>query len=201
MKFHNLKLFSVLSAETKRKVADFMLKHTASMSEREIASILKISHMSVNRTMQLLLELNFVESATVGNAHMWKVNRKSYTYEIVSQAGTNRLVIRCPLEDLRLTILKHLPKKLVKRVVLFGSIAKGLEKSNSDIDVFILVGNAAIKENIELYIEKLTGICLDRYGNRLASYILTEQELKKKKKLEIISEIDKGIEIFPKIEY
>lgn len=201
MKFHNLNLFGVLSAPTKRKVADFMLKHTASMSEREIASILKISHMSVNRIMQLLSELNFVEFTIVGNAHMWKVNRKSYAYRIMSQAGTNKLVVRRPLEDLRLTALKHLPKKSVKRVVLFGSIAKGLEKPNSDIDIFILVGNAAAKENIERHIEKLIGICLDRYGNRLAPYVLTEQELKKKKKLEVISEIDKGIEIFPKIEY
>ena len=34
------------------------------------------------------------------------------------------------------------------------------------------------------------------YGNRLAPYILTDQELKQKKNLKVISEIKKGIEIY-----
>jgi len=43
----------------------------------------------------------------------------------------------------------------------------------------------------------LSNICFENYGNILSPYLLTENELKRKKNLEIISEVDKGIQIFP----
>jgi len=45
---------------------------------------------------------------------------------------------------------------------------------------------------------KLTNLCLDKYGNLLAPYILTEYEMEQKKQLKLISEIEKGLQIFPK---
>ena len=39
----------MISSSVRFKVAGFLLTHEAPMSEREIASVLKISHMSVNR--------------------------------------------------------------------------------------------------------------------------------------------------------
>ena len=54
------------------------------------------------------------------------------------------------------------------------------------------------KERIEASIDKLSNACLEIYGNRLAPYILTEQEMRQKKNLKIISEVNKGIQIFPK---
>lgn len=197
MKFHNSPLLKILSSKTKRKIVDFFLSHKASMSEREIASILKVSHMSINRTMRQLAELNLVNFTTIGKAHMWKVNRKSYTFRILAQLTKNNLIISDSLEDLKDSLLKNIPKDLVRRVVLFGSIAKGLEKTNSDIDIFILVNGNNVKAKLESHIEKLVNICLDLYGNRLAAYVLTKNELKNRRNLDIITEIEKGIELFP----
>lgn len=153
--------------------------------------------MSINRIMRELANLNFVDFITVGKAHLWKVNRKSYTFKMLSALIKGVVSTKEPLEDLRNTLLKNLPKVLTKKVVLFGSVAKASEKTNSDIDIFILVKNERDKEKIETSIEKLSNICFDVYGNRLAPYILTEQEIKQKKDLKILSEINKGIQIFP----
>lgn len=196
MKFH-ISLLDVLNSKTKVKIIKFLLTHEASMSEREIASILKISHMSVNRTMRELADMNFVDFVTIGKAHLWKVNSKSYAFKVLSVLIKGVSIIKEPLEDLKNTLLRNLPKTLIRRAVLFGSVAKGLENTNSDIDVFILVKNKRSKEVLEFSIEKLSNICFEVYGNRLAPYILTEQEMKQKKNLRIISEIDKGIQIFP----
>jgi len=170
------------------------------MSEREIASILKISHMSVNRTMQELADMNFANFTTVGKAHLWRVNRNSYTFKLLSVLIKGVSEIKDPREDLKETILENLPGTLIKKVVLFGSIAKGLEKANSDIDLFVLVEDNQSKEELEPSIERLSNICFEVYGNRLAPYILTDQEMREKKNLRIFSEIDKGIQIFPKEE-
>ena len=198
MKFH-ISLLDILSSKTRVKIISFLISHTASMSEREIASVLKVSHMSINRIMQELADINFVDFTTVGKAHLWRVNRKSYAFKLLSTLIKGTSLVRPPLEDLKETILKNLPKILIKKVVLFGSVIKGLEKVNSDIDLFILVRNKQDKNALESSIEKLSNVCLEVYGNRLASYVLTEQEVKQRKKLKIISEIDNGIQIFPKM--
>jgi predicted nucleotidyltransferase len=196
MKFH-ISLLDVLNSETKVKIIKFLLTHEASMSEREIASILKVSHMSVNRTMRDLAELNFANFVTIGKAHLWRVNRKSYAFRVLSELIKGVSGIKKPLEDLKKILLRNLSETLIKRVVLFGSIAEGSERINSDIDVLVLVKDKQSKEKLEPQIEKLSNICFEAYGNRLAPYILTEQEMKQKKNLRIISEVDKGIQIFP----
>ena len=195
MKFR-ISLLDVLNSKTKIKIIKFLLTHEASMSEREIASILKVSHMSVNRTMRELAELNFVNFVTIGKAHLWRVNHKSYAFRALSELIKGVSGIQEPIEELKKILLKNLPKTLIKRIVLFGSIAKGSERANSDIDIFVLARDRQCKEKLESSIEKLSNICFEMYGNRLAPYILTEQELKQKKKLNVISEIKKGIEIF-----
>lgn len=197
MKFH-ISLLDVLTSKAKIKIIKFLLNHVASMSEREIASVLNVSHMSVNRTMRELGELNFVNYVTIGKAHLWRVNRKSYAFRVLSELFKGVSGIKEPLEDLKEILLNNLPKTLIKKVVLFGSIAKASERSNSDIDVFVLVKDKESKKKLESQIDKLSNICFEAYGNRLAPYILTEQEIEQKKNLKIVSEINKGIQIFPK---
>ena len=102
------------------------------------------------------------------------------------------------LEELKSSISKTLPKTLIKKVILFGSVAKGLEKVNSDIDIFILVKDATSKKRLEPSIDKLSNLCFEIYGNRLAPYILTESEMRQKKNLKIIFAVNTGLQIFPK---
>lgn len=197
MKFHVSPL-DVLNSKTKVKIIKFLFTHEASMSEREIASILKVSHMSVNRTMRELADMNFVNFVTIGKAHLWRVNRKSYTFKVLSELVKGISGIKEPVEELKKIILKNLPRTLIRKVVLFGSVAKGTERTNSDIDIFVLVKDMQSRKKIESAIDKLSNVCFDVYGNRLAPYILTEQEMRQKKNLRIISEVNKGIQIFPK---
>lgn len=196
MKF-NASLIDILNSKTKLKIAKFLLTHEASMSEREMASILKVSHMSINRTMRELSEVNFVDFVTIGRAHLWKVNRKSYAFKALSEFINGVSRIKDPLDELKDMILTNIPKNLIKKVVLFGSIAKGAEKTDSDIDVFFLVKDSSNKEKLGSALEKLLNVCLETYGNRLSPYILTEQEVKKKARQKFLSEINKGIKIFP----
>lgn len=196
MKF-NFSPAEIISSKKKFKIVTFLLNHEAAMSEREIASVLNVSHMSINRMMKQLADINFIHFVTVGKVHLWRVNRGSYAFKVFSQLIKDISNIKSPLEDLKKTILENLSGPLVKKVTLFGSVAKGLEMENSDIDIFILVKNLRTKREIETLVEKLSNQCFDLYGNRLAPYILTEHEIKQKKNLSVIKEINHGIQIFP----
>ena len=195
MKFH-IPPFDLLKSDVKFKIVKFLLAHEAPMSEREIASILDVSHMSLNRTMQELAELNLVNYVVVGRAHLWKVNRTSYAYRMFGRLIKNVEAAVNPLGELKRILLVNLPLKLIKRVVIFGSVSKNLEKPNSDIDVFILTKNTETLKKVEEAVEKLSHKCLEIFGNRLSPYILTEQQYARSLRLVVLKEIDQGIQIY-----
>ena len=39
--------------------------------------------------------------------------------------------------------------------------------------------------------------CLEKFGNRLTPYVLTEQELRQKKGLELCAAVNRGIQLYP----
>jgi predicted nucleotidyltransferase len=199
MRFH-LVLSDLFKSEAKLKIIKFLLDHEAAMSEREIASILKVSHMSVNRTLRELNELNLVNYVTVGRAHLWKVNHRSYAYGMLEKLIEHIKEIEDPLKTLKQMITKSLSLRSIQRIVLFGSIAQETEKSDSDIDIFILIKNNEEKAKLETVLEKLSIECLEKFGNRIAPYLLTQQELQRKKDLEVIAAVNRGIQLYPQQE-
>ncbi len=195
MRFH-VSIADMISSPVRLKVAGFLLTHEAPMSEREIASVLKISHMSVNRAMDELSGINFVSFKTIGKAHMWMVNRKSYAYAVVKGLVDSINAQITPLAALKALILKHLPKDKMLKVVLFGSIAKGQEREDSDIDLFIVVKSEKDKNKLETALETLSTASLDVFGNRLSPYVLSEKEWKAKRSLAVVMEAEKGMAVY-----
>lgn len=196
MIFHK-SLLTVLNSKTKQKIVGFLLKHEALMSEREIAAVSGVSHMSINRIMRELAGINFVHFVRAGRAHLWRINRSSYAFQILSGLFNTLAQKTAPLEDLKRTILDKLPLPFVENLILFGSIAMGTERFDSDIDLYIQVKDESKKQEIEQAIEGLVLFCLERYGNPLSPYILTEKEWKVRKNLKLAEQIKKGTTIYP----
>jgi predicted nucleotidyltransferase len=197
MVFHK-SILDVMSSKTKLRIIGFLIRHEALMSEREIAAVSGVSHMSVNRIMRELAEMNFVHILRAGRSNLWRVNRNSYVFHILSDKYLTLMDSKAPLEDLKNTILGNLPLSLVAKVILFGSIASNADKFNSDIDLFIQVKDKDEKQQIELATEKLATLCLERFGNVLSPYILTKEELKARTGLKLISNIKEGIILYPR---
>ncbi len=195
MRFHSA-IKDILSSPVRLKVARFLLTHEAPMSEREIASILKISHMSINRAMAELAEIHFVYYKTIGKAHVWTVNQKSFSYRAIQRIVYAIDSSPSPLTELRKLILKYLPQNKTVHLFLFGSIAKGEEKADSDIDLLIVVKTDKDKDRVEPLLDQLSSSCLDIFGNRLSPYLLSEKEWKERKSLNVIKEAQKGINLY-----
>jgi predicted nucleotidyltransferase len=196
MVFHK-PILNVLNSRTKQKILLFLLNHEALMSEREIAAVSGVSHMSINRTMRELSQMNFVHILRTGRSHLWRVNRDSYAYQTLSEFFQLPAGSYAAFEDLKKTILSCLPLPLIEKITLFGSIAQGTEQFNSDIDVCIQVKNGRAKEKIKQAVEKLGTLCLKKYGNVLSPYVLSDSELRQKGSLKLISNINQGITLHP----
>ena len=197
MKFYGINWIKFIDSPVKLKVVKFLAQNKADLSEREIASIVKVSHMSVNRILRALAKVNFTYSAVVGTAHVWRVNRSSYAFKILSTLMEQETQTRDPLESLKGLILEKLPKEIIVKVVLFGSIAHKSEHENSDIDLFVMAKSENGKPQLEQWLNAITTKCLELYGNRFAPYVLSQWEFEKKQDLGVIKEIEKGIVIYP----
>lgn len=191
-----LSLDKVIGSKAKLKILKYLFgQQAASMSENELAKVIKISPMTINRLMKELRELNLVSMERVGNANVWSVNKESYAYIALSNLMGEIARVPTPLEHLKQTLSSNIPKELVKKIILYGSVAEGKSRVNSDIDLFILVKSQKEAEGLNPHIDKLSNLCLSLYGNRPTPYILTEMQLQEKKKLPLLKEIEKGIQI------
>jgi predicted nucleotidyltransferase len=190
-----LSLDKIIGSKAKIKLLKYLFGHQTSMSENELAKVIKVSPMTVNRLMKELRELNLVSASRVGNANVWSVNKESYVYAALFKVVSEISDVPTPLEHLKDTLSQNLPKELVQKVILYGSVAQGRSKANSDIDLYILASSQKEAEELTPYIDKLSSLCLSLYGNRLTPYILTEAQLREKKKLPLLKEIEKGIRI------
>ena len=82
----------------------------------------------------------------------------------------------------------------VELIVLFGSILKGMERSDSDIDIFILCKGEPSK--LEDKLKDLTSISQNKFGNSLSLMIKHKRELQELKTRSIYGEIKSGDIIF-----
>ncbi|MBU4221690.1 MAG: nucleotidyltransferase domain-containing protein, partial [Euryarchaeota archaeon] len=82
----------------------------------------------------------------------------------------------------------------VELVVLFGSIVKGMERSDSDVDIFIVCKGETSK--LEDKLKDLTNISQNKFGNPISLMIKHKRELQDLKTRSIFSEIKNGEIIF-----
>jgi predicted nucleotidyltransferase/DNA-binding CsgD family transcriptional regulator len=196
MHFHSSPLSSLLSP-VKFKIIRFLLKNEILMSEREIARILSVSHMSVNRAMRELEATNLVRPFRAGTSFLWKTNRQSYAYSAFTTLLESISRVPTPLEALKKDILQALPLAEIERIVLFGSIAKKRERRESDIDLFVLVKGEGEKARVEQVFESLSVLCLEKFGHPLSPYLRTQTEISARGKAKLDNELGSGIVIHP----
>ena len=135
----------LLGSKVKVKLIRYLLSRGAITSEREIASLIGVSHNAVNKILKEFYELNLISPLRVGTATVWNINKDSYAFQVVSKLGG----IVTPLEDLESKIIKQYDLvKPIKRVVIFGSLVEGEELPNSDIDLFVLITDSNVLVSI-----------------------------------------------------
>lgn len=166
------------------------------MSEREMASLIGVSHMTLNRSLRELADLNFVDYTNAGRAHLWQVNKKSLYYSQFTKLISCLDSLPVSIDELKTLIRKDLGVGSVLKIILFGSIAQKKATPASDIDLFVLTHDEVGKRALEKRMEELAIICLEKFGNRLSPYVLTKKEYTKKIDSTLIKNIEQGMEIF-----
>lgn len=106
---------------------------------REFSRKMKVSLNTSQRFLNLFLRQDFVQESREANLRYFKANLNSLTFK--------HLKIAFSLKELEKSGLNSYLAERFSQVVLFGSIAKGINDANSDIDL-VCIG---IKKELDLF--------------------------------------------------
>lgn len=190
----NTNIIMQMSSDAKVKILHYVLKEGFRMTGRELARICGISHSMAIDTLKEFEEINLVYNFRAGKSVVWMTKTESYAY-LIAKKLYDKKEEYLPVEHLKTMLINSLPGKITKRAVLFGSVSKGEEKYNSDIDLFVMVDSAKNKKKMEEFLQDLSIKCGKLYGNVLGFYLLTENEFAARKNLAVIKNIEKGIKL------
>ncbi len=151
---------------------------------RGLASEAKISHNEAALTVHDLAKLGIVTIQPVGRAYQIELNDKSYILNKIIEPIIS--VEKNTFGDLVQLLKKHLDTKKIVTAAIFGSVAKGDEKLDSDIDLLVISNDHdhAIKQ-ISAASQQVFSI----FHATLSHIIFTEKEFKDKQKGSLVKSI------------
>lgn len=191
MKFHNV-LVEVLGNKTKVRLLNaFFTYPLKEFSEMELQRICGIPQPSAHRNLGYLGENGILDRRYVGKANQYSLNKKHILTAILGKIFKEENLL-ARLKNEVAAEVKRLPD--VDVAVLFGSVAKGTERADSDIDIFIACKKD--KSGVEGKLKRLEHTIENKFGNPLSLMIKSEEELKELKTKAIYDEIKNGEIIF-----
>lgn len=186
MLYHNY-LEMLLGSKVKVKVLRTLCRHMGKeFTIRELADFLGLSHMGVLKALDDLYKMNAIRIRVIGKSHVIGINAESYAARLVDKMFRTE---EETLNELIKLLKKRLCDQTVISVLIFGSVARGEEGPLSDIDLFVLTKD---KEEAEVAVSKLQNEVSLRFGNAISPYIVSEEELAGKDKVQILEEMRKN---------
>src|SRR3989338_854394 len=179
---------TVLGSKVKIKILRVLSTYPIKrFTVRELARLAQSSHTPVLKSLPDLQEMNLIRMEKHGTANLITLNPKSKLVLHLKNLFATETSFK---DELKKKIAKIVPKS--EMIVLFGSVARGNEKMNSDIDVLIISNN---KKKIEYYINEARKKITEEFGNLISPMILTEKEFKAKQNQPFAKDLIKSYEI------
>ncbi len=174
MKFHNV-LEEVFGTGERVKVLRVLTRYPKEFTSRELSGYCDVSVRGVIDILTLFERYGFVKSRRVGKSILWKVDGGNYL--------TKWLIL--PTFEVERDIVDHLKRRIstmvrrfpVQKAVIYGSVARGDERPDSDIDLLLVLEKK--DKWVEELQDKLRGEILKLFGNTLSILACTPGEYKK----------------------
>jgi predicted nucleotidyltransferase len=133
---------------------------------------------SPSQTISALLTLEqsgLIYHEIAGRSHVWRLLENHVLADHLLRLFQSETE---PLEALQKQLRNALAKLPVQDAWLFGSIARGDERSSSDVDLLVEVKTKSDKARVELALSALSPDIAIRFGNPLSSLILDQDQIR-----------------------
>ena len=178
MKFQE-PLDDILSSRIKVRILRLFSRTRGSYSGREVARLIGYSH---NPTIQALKELEaqgLLNRRSIGASHEYTINEEHLLVSdvLLDAFQTERNAL---LEIAR--IFQEQMGKDFEEAIIFGSVARGEERLDSDVDILIIISDRADTGALEDKISEATSRAMAASGNPISPTIISRSEYEKRKK-------------------
>ena len=184
MKLHNY-LEQLLGNKVSISVLRTLVRYKGKIfTIRRLAYDAGVSHPGVSETVGELEKLGVVQIQPIGRSHQVSLNEKSHLLKkiiepiLVAEEQTFDQVI--------LILKKHLSTKKIISAVVFGSVSRGQEKEDSDIDVFIISNDF---DHAIAAVSNAGQEVFAKFHSKVSPLVFSESEFKSKKKSELVRSI------------
>ena len=172
MKYHNY-LENLFGSKVRIKLTRTLYKFKdRSFTLSELSRYSGITRQGIMKVLDDLNGMNIVKLERIGSSIIIRLNRNEFINNILKVYELEKNT----LNNLIDFINSYFKDKKMISLALFGSIAKGEENFNSDIDLLIITKNKKLASQIS---EKCNLEIIDKFGNVLMPYILNKNEFKK----------------------
>lgn len=178
MRFHEIPE-RLLGSSTAVRVLRVLVRFPQrEMTGRELAREAGAPHPRALERLNEFEDEGLVSRRFAGRAHLWRLERD---HALVAPLTALFQVDDRVRQELRSTLERGIGRiPGVTEARLFGSVARGDEDPDSDIDIFLLVKDRASKDAARREMEGLRGEVRSRFGNWVSPIILTEAELRRR---------------------
>ena len=178
MRFHN-PLDDIWNSEVKTRLLRVLYRTGGGLTGRRLAGLVGYSHTHTMATLADLEAQGLVNMRHAGNSYMFSINMKN---EIVRGIVAPAFELESELmNNLADRFYDGLGKTLVS-VTLFGSVARGEETVESDVDLLLVVKDGIDREKTESKVSEISHEVYLAFGCSVVPIVVTQVEYAKKLK-------------------
>lgn len=184
MRFHkyleqllgNRSTISILRALFEYKGMIFTVRH--------LAETAKISHTEANQTIEMLERFGVIKVQPVGRAYQISLNDKSYILDKI--VGPNFTAEGKTLDALVQVLKGYLDTKKIASAAIFGSVARGKESEESDIDLLVISDD---RDHAYEIIGNIMTEVSEMFHGKIAPIVFSKKEFIAKKRSDLVRSI------------
>ncbi len=166
----------ILGSKAKISVVRTLFKYAPkAFTGRELAESAGITHTGVRRALRELQASNLIKLEYHGRSNIITVNTDSYVYNAL------QTMFGVEAEAFKNNFVQELKREIPQEIgscAIFGSVARGTEKPDSDVDVLFVTDD---KGAVQRFVGEKQQFFVKRYGNVIAPYIMSRNEFVHKK--------------------
>ncbi|MDI6732042.1 MAG: nucleotidyltransferase domain-containing protein [Candidatus Margulisbacteria bacterium] len=173
----NQPLDDLLGQQSKVKLIRFLVKTNAEMAGRELARAVGLAQRITHSALMELWKQGIVRMRRVGSAKLYKLNEENL---FVSDALRPLFAFEDKLQNHMTQLLIRALKNDIDSIILFGSMAEGGERPDSDIDLLIIIKERVNLSTIDEKIDEISLLVSKKFGNLLSPVLLKASQFRLK---------------------
>lgn len=176
MRYHE-PLNEILGNRVQVKLLRVLVRTGGSFTGRELARIIGYSQNQTRLALEELERNGLVVWQSAGRSHLYSADMENMIISDFLEDGFR--MEDSLLDQLAAVYFKEVGKDLVS-VVIFGSVARGEEKPDSDVDLIAVVKDKADLRSIEDRVAGASVKATRRFGNQMTAIVLKKSDYEKK---------------------